>query len=101
MRVHILGLTTQKQWHAWSKSGARSSDIPAAPHNTYKDKGWQGYGHWLGTGVQGVRSGKPSREKVFLAFDDAVSTARSFNLKNQTAWFSWCKSGARQVNDKL
>ena len=48
-QASALGLKTIKEWDAWCKSEARPSGIPTAPHQTYKGKGWQGYGHWLGT----------------------------------------------------
>ena len=42
-----LGLTSEKEWRAWCKSGARPANMPSSPHKTYKHEGWQGYGHWL------------------------------------------------------
>ena len=45
-----LGLATQKQWFDYSKTGSRPEDIPAAPHITYANAGWVGYGDWIGTG---------------------------------------------------
>ena len=43
-----LGLTGQKAWKDWSKSGARPHDIPGCPQQVYKDQGWAGFGDWLG-----------------------------------------------------
>ena len=42
-----LSLTTQKEWQAWCKSGARPTNLPSNPDQVYKHDGWQGYEHWL------------------------------------------------------
>ena len=57
--ARALGLANMLEWQAWSKSGARPPTIAACPHHVYKDVGWQGYGHWLGTG--NVRPGYPPK----------------------------------------
>ena len=46
--------------------------MPANPANVYKHKGWQGYGHWLGTSNAGVK-----KDQQFLPFKDALLHARS------------------------
>ena len=45
-----LNLTGQIAWNTWCKSGERPDDIPSAPYKIYEHDGWDGYGHWLGTG---------------------------------------------------
>ena len=51
-----LGLASQAEWRAWSKEGRRPPSVPAAPNTVYKDGGWQGWGHWLGTGTQATQA---------------------------------------------
>ena len=46
-----LGLQTSRQWHAYSRSGARPSDVPSNPQVVYRDAGWSGMFRWLGTGT--------------------------------------------------
>ena len=46
-----LGLSTQKEWQTWSRSDARPMDVPSTPNRTYRGRGWQGWEHWLATGV--------------------------------------------------
>ena len=87
-----LGLASQKEWWAWCKEGRRPPNVPSNPHQTYKDGGWQGWGHWLGTGKQS------SREREFLPFDEALRVARSLRLVSSKEWQLWCKSGARPAN---
>ena len=49
--ARTLKLEGKKEWHVWRKSGARPANIPSDPVKVYRHKGWQGYGHWLGTGT--------------------------------------------------
>jgi hypothetical protein len=49
-----LNLKSGKQWFAFCKGKMPRlkrlpADIPANPAGTYADKGWKGYGDWLGT----------------------------------------------------
>ena len=67
----------------WCKSGAREAKIPSTPHAVYTHDGWQGYGHWLGTGNQ--VGGKLD----FLPFKKALLYARSLKLKNAKEWEQW------------
>ena len=63
---------------------------PIGSRAIYKNDGWQGWGHWLGTGNQ--------KTKVFLPFDQAHAYALSLTLKSQQEWQVWSKSGARPPN---
>ena len=87
-----LKLTTMTEWEVWRKSGARPTCMPSDPHHTYKDDGWQGYEHWLGTGAVA-----PQKQQ-FLSFKLALLHARSLKLKTQKEWRMWCKSGNRPAN---
>ena len=46
--VRTLGLKGQKEWSAWSKSGARPHDMPSSPQRTYASSGWTSWGDFLG-----------------------------------------------------
>jgi superfamily II DNA or RNA helicase len=87
-----LNLKGQKEWREWTKSEMRKSDIPTNPHLVYKDKGWIGYGDFLGTG------NVASKNIEFLSFEEARDFARNLNLKSSTEWFNWTKSGERPDN---
>ena len=88
-----LKLKGKKEWEAWRKSNVRPDNVPSNPNTTYKHDGWQGYGHWLGTGNVCGGNGRQ-----FLAFDKALVYARSLNLKRFKEWRDWCKSGVRPAN---
>ena len=84
-----LGLANRFEWQQWCKEGMRPPNVPSNPNATYKDGGWQGWGHWLGTGTQS------SKTKEFLPFAEALAVARSLGLANQFEWNEWCKEGMR------
>ena len=86
-----LRLTTKREWQVWCKSGARPNDVPHDPDDTYMHEGWQGWGHWLGTGNQ--------RKKDFPPFPEALVMARSLELNSHREWLTWCKRGDRTSTD--
>ena len=92
LHARFLKLKSQKQWEAWRTSGARPANIPAGPDKTYKHAGWQGWGHWLGTGTVSPKTYE------FLPFKKALLYARSLKLKSVREWNAWAKSGARPGN---
>ena len=92
LHAHSLKLKGVKEWKAWCKTDARSANIPSNPHRTYKHDGWQGYGHWLGTGTVAAQ------DQQFLPFKKALLHARSLNLQSEKEWRAWSKSGARPAN---
>ena len=91
--ARTLKLENKKDWKDWAKTAVRPANMPSNPDATYKHDGWQGYGHWLGTGNVSGGNGQQ-----FLAFDKALLYAQSLKLENEKDWSVWCKSGARPVN---
>ena len=91
-RLHTRSLTLKdrEEWPAWCVSSAPPANIPSNPHTTCRHDGWQGHGHWLGTGNL--------RTKDFVPFKKALLYARSLKLKTNTEWRQWCKSGACPAN---
>ena len=97
-----LGLANQKEWVAWCQEGLRPPNVPSNPNQTYTGAGWQGWGHWLGTGnkVGGAKGFLPfgdaqNGHQQFLPFDEALAAARSLGLANVKEWSAWCKAGMR------
>ena len=87
-----LKLTSQTEWNDWGKTGVRPKNIPSHPYRTYKQDGWQGYGHWLGTGTVAPHV------KQFLPFKKALLYACSLELKGVNEWRDWAKTGGRPAN---
>ena len=76
-------------WESYSKSGKLPQDIPRTPGNTYRSKGWAGWGDWLGTGTVA-----PSLRE-FRPFAAARACSRGLGLKSQAAWRDHCRDGKR------
>ena len=102
--VRSLQLKSTTESEAWKRTGARPANVPGNPGKTCRHHGWQGCGHWLGTGTVATFN------MVFLPFEEALAFVRSLRLKNQTAWYAWKRlkgdtewrtwrnSGARPTN---
>ena len=56
--ARTLGLASTFEWREWCREGMRPPNVPSNPHRTYKGGGWQGCGHWLGTGNQSSKAKK-------------------------------------------
>ena len=71
--------------------GRLPEDIPITADRVYGNKGWNGWGDWLGTGSVA------SRLKQFRPFREARTFARKLKLKNQTEWFAFCRGEMPQL----
>ncbi len=87
-----LKLKSQKEWRSLKESGKLPQDIPANPDQTYRTKGWLGFGDWLGTGKVAHKN------RVFLPFILARDFARKLNLSSRTEWLNFTKSGRLPSN---
>lgn len=80
-----LGLKTKSEWVIYCK-GLRPElaplpeDISKNPDQTYKDKGWINWGHWLGTGFI------HHRLREYRNFDDARRFVQSLEIESKDAW---------------
>ncbi len=81
--VRGLGFTSIYQWYSYCASGARPKDIASNPQKVYEHNGWAGYRDWLGT------------ETVRRDFKGAREYVRGLQLKNQSDWYAYCKSGKK------
>ena len=88
--VHSLNLKSAPEWRRFCQGGIPEKgvlpvDIPATPNQTYKEKGWKGYGDWLGTGRIA------DQYKEYRSFQEARAFVQSLNLKSETEWRRFCK----------
>jgi pterin-4a-carbinolamine dehydratase len=90
--VRRLGLKSQPEWFAYCRSGRCPSDIPTNPHRNYRDRGWEGYGDWLGTGSVS------NRDRKFRSFREARAFVRRLGLKSEGDWRAYSKSGTRPLD---
>jgi superfamily II DNA or RNA helicase len=85
--VRGRGLASNKEWRDYCKGGQKPKDIPTLPEQTYANKGWAGYGDWLGTGAVETRS------RQYRSFEDARAFVRSLGLRSETRWREYYVSG--------
>jgi len=89
--IHNLKLKSQQEWRRYTKSGKLLKEIPADPDKVYKNKGWKGYGGWLGTGT--IRPG----DIEYLEFNEAKKIIREIakihNLKTVSDYTRAKKDG--------
>ena len=90
--VHSLKLISQKEWNLYCNSKERMKNIPTNPQRTYKNKGWKGWGDWLGT------YSIASQKRSYLDFNEARIFIHSLKFKNQNQWILYCRSGAKPNN---
>ena len=87
--IQSLRFHNQQEWAKYAKSENRPLDIPAGPGRVYKDKGWKGYGDWLGTG----RIANQNLE--FLPINASKKFVHSLQLKNRAEWRAYLGSGKK------
>jgi hypothetical protein len=62
----------------------RPSNVPRNPDVVYKDKGWIGWGHFLGTYVPSIK-----KTTDYLPFGQALPLARKAGIKSSGGWRTW------------
>jgi superfamily II DNA or RNA helicase len=86
------GFKSQGEWFDYCKSGHKPRDIPYSPRVVYASDGWSGWGDWLGTGniARFLRR--------YRSFKKARAFVRDLNLKSETEWKAYCKSGKKPAD---
>jgi superfamily II DNA or RNA helicase len=87
-----LNLKSFREWRAYCRGSPLPEDIPRKPSRTYANKGWQGWGDWLGTGTLGPR------QRQWRSFEEARAFVRGLGMRSKGAWTGYCKSGARPAD---
>lgn len=87
--AHNLRLSSRKEWQEYCNNDTDSrvrlpSDIPNAPHLTYKGKGWISWGDWLGTNTEATYN------RNYRPFKEARKYVRSLKLRSSTEWAKYC-----------
>ena len=88
--VRKLKLKNVPEWRVFCNGGMPGlgrlpADIPVAPEQQYADKGWMGWGDWLGTG------NISNTGRQFRPFHEARAFARKLKLKSGTEWRAFYK----------
>ena len=91
LKKHKLNFKNKSEWADYVKLRKHPIDIPNDPRASYKNKGWIGWGDFLGTGNLGP---KEEHERV-RKFEDARKFVHSLKLASQTYWKKYCASGKK------
>jgi len=88
--VRTYGLNTREDWWKYCKSQKKPDNIPTNPNSIYKNKGWSGWGDWLGSG----RIANQSR--AYLSFEEAKKEyqklGKHYGLKTMTDWIQFSRT---------
>ncbi len=87
--VRKLKLKNTDDWRSYCKSNVRPLGIPSNPHTIYKNKGWESFGDWIGTGTIA------SKLSIYYSFEETREFIRALNLKNRIEWRNYRKSDLR------
>ena len=90
--VVSLNLNNQKEWFEYCVSGKKPENIPRNAYQTYKNKGWNGWGDWLGTGSIA------NFNKKYKDFDTAREFVQKLNLLTVKEWLRYSKSGLKPID---
>lgn len=80
-----LGLKGKSDWEKYRKMGKLPNDIPSTPSRTYKDKGWNGFGDWLGTGKVATQ------KRNYRKFKEAKKIVQTLKINNYSEWLRCVK----------
>jgi len=98
--IRSLGIKNVDGWRNWCKTNIRPKNIPAHPHEAYKNE-WIDYNDWLGT--RNISNRVIS--KNYLPFKEAKIEARKlakkYGIKNQNDWKKAVREGKIPKNIPL
>ncbi len=81
--VSNFNINSESEWRNFVKKPSFSPDIPKAPAQYYKNKGWISWPDFLGN---------PENEKKFFhLFSDARKISRSLNVSSIGKWREWTR----------
>lgn len=87
--IQKLSLESVGEWRNYCKSGNKPTDIPNNPDQYYKDKGWSGFGDWLGTGTVAPH------KKQFKSFKETREYVHSLRIQSSIEWRDYSNSSKR------
>jgi hypothetical protein len=77
-----LELKSRHDWRCFCASAERPRDIPTNPNSAYREKGWTGWGDFLGTGN--------TSKGNFMSYQEARTTVHTYGLKSVVEWRRFC-----------
>jgi len=75
--IHGFKIKRKDDWMNFLKSGKKSDEIPSVPERVYKNKGWKGWGDWLGT------NRIANQNKKYWSFKESSLFVQKLNLDSR------------------
>ncbi len=83
---------TVSQWKQFIKQNKLPIGIPKSLNLVYKNKGWNGYGDFFGTGAIAPH------QMVYREFNEAKFFVQSLKLKSSTEWNKFAKTSHKPID---
>jgi hypothetical protein len=87
-----LNLKNIDDWREYCISGNKPDNIPSSPGRSYKNKGWEDWGDFLGTGYVATFN------RNYESFEEAKKIIHNFKIKNIQEWRIFVKSKDKPDN---
>jgi superfamily II DNA or RNA helicase len=97
--AHSLNLKSSSDWRAYTQGAYTNkpkipTNIPATPHQVYKNNGWISWGKFLGTGAVATQ------QKNYKKYEEAQKYASKLGLKSWNEWVSYCNGEFNKLPPK-
>lgn len=90
--VQKFKLQSTKEWANFCESGKKPNNIPNRPSSVYKNKGWTGWGDWLGTNTIAHFN------KEYMSFYELKEIVISKGINTQLQWHEFYKKLENKLN---
>lgn len=85
--IHGFKIKGHGDWSEFLKSGKKPDNIPSVPERIYKNKGWNGWGDWVGTGRIA------NQNKKYQSFEKSRLFVQKLNLKTRDEFAKLAQNG--------
>ena len=90
--VRSLELKNTLEWKTYCKSGNKPDDIPANPHQTFVNKGWNGIPDWLGNG------NLSNMGRKYVSYEECQKFMQKLGITKQKEWEMYQKLNKKPIN---
>jgi hypothetical protein len=93
-----LMLNSSKDWSKYCQGEIPGlprlpADMSMRPDRTYKNRGWVGWGDWLGFGPPITQNKDSKTRREYRPFQEARAFVQSLELGGQKEWYRYCRGG--------
>ena len=78
--IQNFKIKSRSEFNVFKHTGKKPDNIPKSPDIVYRNKGWKGWGQWLGTGY--IHHSK----KNYLSYEEAKNFVHKLKLRSRLEW---------------